>query len=103
MRHGVRFPSRRFPAGRIRRGQPIIQVSERAFPRHGYPVFQDGAPSGIVRSGTMSPSLGIPIGTCYVPTAGSKEGSALEIEIRGKRVPATVVKMPFYKGGSAKK
>ena len=77
--------------------------SERAFPRHGYPVFQGGTPSGIVRSGTMSPTLGIPIGTCYLPTAGSKEGSALEIEIRGKRVPATVVKMPFYKGGSAKK
>ena len=77
--------------------------SERAFPRHGYPVFQNSAESGVVRSGTMSPSLGIPIGTCYLPTAGSKEGAALEVEIRGKRVPATVVKMPFYKGGSAKK
>ncbi|HVP71720.1 MAG TPA: glycine cleavage system aminomethyltransferase GcvT [Gemmatimonadaceae bacterium] len=73
---------------------------ERAFPRHGYPVFVNGAPSGDVRSGTMSPSLGIPIGTAYVPTASAAEGSPLEIEIRGKRVPAKVVKLPFYKHGS---
>jgi len=75
-------------------------TAERAFPRHGYPVFVNGAPSGEVRSGTMSPTLGIPIGTAYVPPGSSGEGSALEIEIRGKRIPATVVKMPFYKDGS---
>lgn len=74
--------------------------SERAFPRHGYPVFYHGAPSGVVCSGTMSPTLGIPIGTCYLPAAGAKEGESLEIEIRGKRVPATVVKTPFYKEAS---
>jgi aminomethyltransferase len=48
----------------------------------------------------MSPTLNIPIGTCYLPAEGAKEGTAFEIEIRGKRVPATVVKMPFYKDGS---
>src|SRR3989440_150793 len=36
-------------------------TTERAFPRHGYPVFVKGAPSGEVRSGTMSPTLGIPL------------------------------------------
>jgi len=75
-------------------------TSERSFPRHGYPVFVNGAPSGEVRSGTISPTLGIPIGTAYVPPASASEGSTLEIEIRGKRIPATVVKMPFYKKGS---
>ena len=75
-------------------------TSERSFPRHGYPVFVNGAPSGEVRSGTMSPTLGIPIGTAYVPPSSAAEGSTLEIEIRGKRIPATVVKMPFYKNGS---
>ena len=73
---------------------------ERAFPRHGYPVFYEGAPSGVVTSGTLSPSLGTPIGMCYLPTAGAKEGSTLEVEIRGKRVPAVVVKPPFYKQGT---
>jgi aminomethyltransferase len=71
-------------------------MPERSFPRHGYPVFYAGAPSGEVRSGTMSPTLGIPIGTAYLPLAGAKEGTTFEIEIRGKRLPATVVKPPFY-------
>jgi aminomethyltransferase len=75
-------------------------TQERAFPRHGYPVFANGKPSGEVRSGTMSPTLGIPIGTAYVPPESAAEGSPLEIEIRGKRVAAVVQKMPFYKNGS---
>ena len=75
-------------------------MPERSFPRHGYPVFYDGAPSGEVRSGTMSPTLGIPIGTAYLPLAGTKEGTSFEIEIRGKRLPAMVVKPPFYKHAS---
>jgi aminomethyltransferase len=48
----------------------------------------------------MSPTLGIPIGTAYLPTAAAKEGTTFEVEIRGKRVPATVVKPPFYKDAS---
>jgi aminomethyltransferase len=72
-------------------------TSERSFPRHGYPVFFEGEASGDVRSGTMSPTLGIPIGTCYLPAKGAVEGTSFEVEIRGKRVPATVVKMPFLK------
>ena len=75
-------------------------TTERSFPRHGYPVFYQGQPSGVVCSGTMSPTLEIPIGTCYLPLAKVEEGTPFEIEIRGKRVPATVVKMPFYTGGS---
>ncbi|MEJ7759459.1 MAG: glycine cleavage system aminomethyltransferase GcvT [Gemmatimonadaceae bacterium] len=75
-------------------------TSERCFPRHGYPVFAGGEPSGEVRSGTVSPTLDIPIGTAYVPTASSSPGSEMEIEIRGKRVAAIVQKMPFYKDGS---
>ncbi|MFL5477557.1 MAG: glycine cleavage system aminomethyltransferase GcvT, partial [Gemmatimonadaceae bacterium] len=72
-------------------------TAERSFPRHGYPVFAGGQASGEIRSGTMSPTLGIPIGTAYVPPGFAAEGSEIEIEIRGKRIPATVVKMPFYK------
>jgi aminomethyltransferase len=74
----------------------------RSIARHGHPVFYDGAPSGEVRSGTMGPSVGVPIGTAYLPLAGTKEGSKLEIDIRGKRVAATVVKPPFYKKATHK-
>ncbi len=75
-------------------------ISDRAFPRHGYPVLYNGEPSGEVRSGTMSPSLGIPIGTAYLPLDAAREGTEFEIEIRGKRVLAVVQKMPFYKNAS---
>ena len=37
-----------------------------------------------------------------LPAARAGEGSTFEIEIRGRRVPATVVKMPFYKDASHK-
>jgi aminomethyltransferase len=75
-------------------------IGERAFPRHGYPVYYQGENVGTVLSGTVSPSLGIPIGTCYLPRAAAVEGTEFEVEIRGKRLPATVVKTPFYKQGS---
>lgn len=72
----------------------------RAFPRHGYPVFVGGEPSGAVRSGTLSPTLGVGIGTAYVPAGAAAPGSLIEIEIRGRRIPATVEKLPFYKDAS---
>jgi aminomethyltransferase len=75
-------------------------IGERAFPRHGYAVYLNGEEVGTVLSGTVSPSLGIPIGTCYLPKAAAVEGTEFEVEIRGKRLPATVVKTPFYKQGS---
>jgi len=75
-------------------------LGDRNIARHGYPVFANGQPSGLVCSGTMSPTLGIPIGTAYLPTAIAKEGTTFEVEVRGKRVPATVVKTPFYKEAS---
>jgi aminomethyltransferase len=71
-------------------------LDERAFPRPGFPVWQNGVQHGLTRSGTLSPSLGTPIGTCYLPPEGAAPGSALEVEIRGRRVPGHVVKTPFY-------
>ncbi len=72
-------------------------LDERAIPRHGHGVRYAGVPSGEVRSGTMSPTLGIPIGTCYLPPEAAVEGTMFELDIRGRAVPARVVKLPFYK------
>jgi aminomethyltransferase len=77
-------------------------VAERAIPRHGMPVLVGGAPSGQVCSGTMSPSTGVAIGMCYVPAAAAAEGTPIEIDVRGRRVAATVTKPPFYKKASHK-
>ena len=51
----------------------------------------------MVTSGTMSPSLNMGIGMGYVPTIFGSEGSKIYIQIRKNLVPATVVKLPFYK------
>jgi glycine cleavage system T protein (aminomethyltransferase) len=75
-------------------------MPDRAFPRHGYAVSCGGVASGEVRSGTMSPSLGIAIGTAYLPADMAKEGTEFQVEIRGKQLPAVVQKMPFYKNAS---
>ena len=72
-------------------------LDERAIPRHGYGVSYGGVMVGEVSSGTMSPTLGAPIGTCYLPSAAAVPGTPFEIDIRGRRVPARVVKIPFYK------
>jgi aminomethyltransferase len=71
-------------------------TTERAFPRPGYTVLLAGTARGPVRSGTVSPTLGVGIGTCYLPTAATAPGTAIELDIRGKRVPASVARMPFY-------
>jgi aminomethyltransferase len=72
-------------------------LDERAIPRHGYGVIYGDVHVGEVCSGTMSPTLGVPIGTCYLPTPAAVEGTTFAIDIRGKHVPARVVRMPFYK------
>jgi aminomethyltransferase len=46
----------------------------------------------------MSPSLNKGIGLGYVPTANSEIGSKIYIQIRKNAIPATIVKLPFYKG-----
>jgi aminomethyltransferase len=71
-------------------------LTEPGIARHGYPVLQDGKAVGTVTSGTKSPSLGIPIGLAYVPTALAAEGSAFHVEIRGRPAAARVVKTPFH-------
>jgi aminomethyltransferase len=75
-------------------------IAERAFPRHGYPVFVNGQPSGEVRSGTMSPSCGCGIGTAYVPFTHARVGNTLEVDVRGKRFTGTICETPFWKNGT---
>jgi len=66
-------------------------------PRPHYPIWANGAKVGEVTSGTQSPSLGIGIGMGYVPPESAKPDTWIEIEIRGKRVPALIVSKPIYR------
>jgi aminomethyltransferase len=75
----------------------------RNVPRHGFAVFMDGEKVSTVCSGTVGPSVGVPIGTCYLPRERCAPGTEFEVEIRGTKVTATVAAMPFWPNGSAKK
>jgi aminomethyltransferase len=72
----------------------------RGIARHGYPVLAGDRTSGVVTSGTVSPTVGQAIAMAYVATADAEPGTMLDVEIRGQRVPAEVVPLPFYKRAS---
>ncbi len=75
-----------------------FELDERGIPRNGYDIVDDkGNKIGVVTSGTQSPSLGKGIGLGYVPTTLKNVGSKIFIQVRKKAIPATVVKLPFYK------
>jgi len=74
-----------------------FELTGAGVPRHGYAVLKDGQRVGEVTSGTMGPSVKKPIGMAYVPTALAAEGSNFDVDIRGRAVPAVVVKTPFLK------
>jgi aminomethyltransferase len=63
--------------------------------REGAPVFAGDTQVGVVTSGGFAPSVGAPIAMGYVAVAHIAAGTALEAEVRGKRVPLTVAAMPF--------
>lgn len=77
-----------------------LQLEDRNIARHDYPIVQDGEPIGIVTSGTLSPTLGYPVALAYVPVEQAQVGTIVNIQIRQKIVPATVVKKPFYKASA---
>ena len=75
-----------------------FELDERGIPRQGYDIVDgNGNKIGNVTSGTMSPSMGTGIGLGYVPVVFKEVGSKIHIQIRKNAVPATVVKLPFYK------
>jgi aminomethyltransferase len=74
-----------------------LELEGRHIARHDYPIYHQGQQVGIVTSGTLSPTLSKPIALGYVPTALSKLGQELSIEIRDQQYPTRVVKKPFYK------
>lgn len=77
-----------------------IQCDEKGPPiRGGCEVYdEDGDQAGVLTSGTLSPCLGLGIGLAYLPRHLTRLGTTLTIDVRGRKIPATIVKKPFYKG-----
>ncbi|HEX6589334.1 MAG TPA: glycine cleavage system aminomethyltransferase GcvT [Longimicrobiales bacterium] len=80
-----------------------FELKERGFPRHGYEIQSNGRVVGVVTSGVHSPSLDKGIGMGWVEASLAKPGTMIDIMVRGKAVPAEVVRPPFYKQGSIKR
>ena len=75
-----------------------FELQTKGIPRQGYAIVDEAGNSiGVVTSGTMSPSLKKGIGMGYVNTGHTKFGSQIFIQVRNKTLPATVIKLPFYK------
>ena len=76
-----------------------FEMIDRGIPRHGYELqSMEGAPIGVVTSGTMSPTRKVGIGMGYVKPEYSKIGTEIFIDMRGRKLKAVVVKPPFRKG-----
>jgi len=74
-----------------------LKLASRRIAREGSQIFSGTTVVGQVTSGTFSPTLEASIAMGYVPRDLAAEGTSLEIDIRGKREPATVVPLPFYR------
>jgi aminomethyltransferase len=75
-----------------------IKVNDRRVPRHGYPISDaEGNDIGVVTSGTLSPTLQIPIGMAYVPLFLATEGTHVYVKAGAKLLDAEVTSVPFVK------
>jgi len=72
-----------------------IRLTDKGVPRHGYSIHRGGDRIGTVTSGTLSPMLNTGIALGYVAKEHSGPETEVEINIRGKMVKGTVVKLPF--------
>lgn len=74
-----------------------FELIEKGIARQGCEIFVNAGKAGIATSAGFSPTLKKSIGLGYIAKEFSEIGQEIEIDIRGKRVKAVVVKPPFYK------
>lgn len=72
-----------------------LKIEGRLPAREGAEVFAGADLVGTVTSGGFSPTLGQPIAMAYVASAQAAPGTLLEVEVRGRRLAATVSPTPF--------
>jgi aminomethyltransferase len=73
-----------------------FELEERGVPRHGYDITDsEGEQIGMVTSGTMAPSLSVPVGMGYVPAAYAEPGTEIAVRIRGEPKEARTRALPF--------
>lgn len=88
--------------GIIDRGTPTrtrvgLKITGRGIARENCPVFYGDKEIGKTTSGTHSPYLAYPIAMALVDADASSIGTELEVDVRGRRISAEIVALPFYK------
>jgi len=81
----------------VTRRLACLRATERGVMRAGYVVLHGDKTVGRVTSGGFSPMLATSIGMAYLPVELAQEGTELEVDVRGKRLPVVVVPRPFYR------
>ncbi len=79
----------------IKRKLVGLTLPEKSIARHGFSITSNGSTVGNITSGTFSPSLQKSVAMGYVASLSAELGSSVTVSIRGKNIPATVVKVPF--------
>ncbi|MBR5109857.1 MAG: glycine cleavage system aminomethyltransferase GcvT [Clostridia bacterium] len=74
-----------------------LKAVGRGIPREHQDVYADGRIIGRTTSGTHCPYVGYPASMAIVDIAYKAPGTRVEVDVRGRRVEAEVVKLPFYK------
>lgn len=74
-----------------------LVLESKRIARQGFEIFHEGKKAGVVTSGTWSPVLERSIAMAYLPAALREIGTPVEIDVRGRREKASVVKLPFYR------
>lgn len=101
----VQLKDREFPGSKIlaaakespAKSRIGLRLDGKRVPREHYGVYQGDVQVGEVSSGTFSPTFGYPIAMAMVDAQVANVGDQLEVDVRGKRLLATVVDLPFYK------
>lgn len=73
-----------------------FQILDRAIPRPHQPLYLNGSSIGEVTSGSFSPTFSKGIGMAYIARESSAPGTRIEVDIRGQKHPAEIVKKPMY-------
>jgi aminomethyltransferase len=93
------FPGAERTVGYFKEGAPSkrvgLMIEGRQPAREGATIYDGHEAVGTITSGGFSPTLQVPIAMGYVSTDRSALSTTLEVDVRGKRLTATVAPMPF--------
>ena len=79
-----------------------LRLESRRAAREGDVVLAHAKDVGLVTSGSLAPSLEVAVAMAYLDAGVSAAGTAVEVDVRGRCLPATVVDLPFYREGTAR-